>query len=95
MIKRVLLGLGLVAGLLVLAAPAGADDYPPAPQEEPGPAVTSPTVSPPVQASPTPRGALPRTGDDSSLPLARAGVVLVAAGGLVVLAARRRRASFA
>lgn len=35
--------------------------------------------------------ALARTGSDSSIPLARIGLVLVAAGGLVVLFARRRR----
>ena len=33
---------------------------------------------------------LPRTGDDSSIPLARLGLVLVAAGGLGVYAARKR-----
>jgi LPXTG-motif cell wall-anchored protein len=37
-------------------------------------------------------GALPRTGNDSSLPLARAGALLLAVGGVLVLAARRRRA---
>lgn len=34
--------------------------------------------------------ALPRTGDDTSIPLARMGVVLLAAGGLAVYAARKR-----
>jgi hypothetical protein len=35
-------------------------------------------------------GALARTGDDTSIPLARLGVVLLAAGGLAVYAARKR-----
>lgn len=35
---------------------------------------------------------LPKTGDDSNIPLARLGVVLVAAGGLGVYAARKRAA---
>jgi len=35
---------------------------------------------------------LPRTGDDTSIPLARLGVVLLAAGGLAVYAARKRSA---
>ena len=38
-------------------------------------------------------GGLPRTGDDSSVPLARAAIVLVAAGGALVFLARRRRAT--
>ena len=37
------------------------------------------------------RTPLPRTGDDMSLPLARAAVVLVAAGGALLLVTRRRR----
>ena len=41
----------------------------------------------------TPSSSLPRTGDDSSLPLARVGAFLVAAGGLTVYAARKRRHS--
>jgi LPXTG-motif cell wall-anchored protein len=36
-------------------------------------------------------GALPRTGDDTSLPLLRVGAVLVAAGGLLLFLTRRRR----
>lgn len=37
-------------------------------------------------------GGLPRTGTDSSLPLARTAALLIAVGGVLVLAARRRRA---
>ncbi len=35
-------------------------------------------------------GALPRTGTDSSLPLAKIAIVLIAAGGLLIVAARDR-----
>jgi len=35
-------------------------------------------------------GALPRTGSDSSLPLAQVAIVLIAAGGLLIIAARKR-----
>ncbi len=42
------------------------------------------TTTPPV---------LPITGSDSTLPLARFGVVLIAGGGLLVLAVRKRRAA--
>ena len=35
-------------------------------------------------------GALPRTGSDNSLPLAKIAVVLIAAGGLLIVAARDR-----
>lgn len=35
-------------------------------------------------------GALPRTGSDSSLPLAKIAIVLIAAGGLLIVAARDR-----
>ena len=37
------------------------------------------------------RSPLPRTGDDLSMPLARAAVVLVVAGGALLLVTRRRR----
>jgi hypothetical protein len=41
-------------------------------------------------------GGLPRTGDDSSLPLARIGLALLAAGGVVTaIAAKRRKAAAA
>ena len=33
---------------------------------------------------------LPRTGDDTSIPLARMGAVLIAIGGLAVYVSRRR-----
>ncbi|HET9609765.1 MAG TPA: LPXTG cell wall anchor domain-containing protein [Acidimicrobiales bacterium] len=43
-----------------------------------------------------PGGALPRTGDDSSIPLARIGLALAALGGLITaLAAKRRKAAHA
>jgi LPXTG-motif cell wall-anchored protein len=38
---------------------------------------------------------LPRTGDDSSLTMARVAIVFVAAGGVLVLVARTRRARLA
>jgi LPXTG-motif cell wall-anchored protein len=38
-------------------------------------------------------GALPYTGNDSSLPLAEAGVALVAAGGGLLLVVKRRQAA--
>jgi LPXTG-motif cell wall-anchored protein len=44
--------------------------------------IAAPTTLPPV---------LPRTGSDSTLPLTRLGLVLVAGGGLLVLAVRKRR----
>jgi hypothetical protein len=41
-------------------------------------------------------GGLPRTGDDTSLPLARIGLALAAAGGVVTaVAAKRRKATAA
>ena len=40
-------------------------------------------------------GALPRTGDDSSLPLARIGLTLAAIGGVVTAVAAKRRKSAA
>jgi hypothetical protein len=99
--KRLVLVIGVVAALLFMAAPANADGYPPSDKGKP-PVVevdTHKTVVVdrvvPGQA-PTVRvttGALPRTGDDSSLPMARAAVVLVAGGGVLVLAARRHRAN--
>jgi LPXTG-motif cell wall-anchored protein len=85
MMKRLVLALGVAVALLFGAAPAGADGYPPA---EPGP----PAAVVPTQP---PSGALPVTGDDSSLPMARAGAALLAGGGVLVLAARRRRGGLA
>lgn len=41
-------------------------------------------------AAATGAGALPRTGSDSSLPLAKVAVVLIAAGGLLIVATRDR-----
>lgn len=39
-------------------------------------------------------GALPRTGDDSSIPLAKVGIVLAAIGGVITaIAAKRRKAA--
>lgn len=38
----------------------------------------------------TTAGALPRTGTDSSLPLAKIAVVLITAGGLLIIAARKK-----
>jgi LPXTG-motif cell wall-anchored protein len=43
-----------------------------------------------------PSGALPRTGDDSSIPLAKLGLVLAAIGGVITaVAAKRRKAAAA
>ncbi len=44
-------------------------------------------------AGATGAGDLPRTGDDTSIPLARIAIVLVAAGGAVLFFARRRRST--
>lgn len=90
--KRLLLVLGVVAALLFMAAPANADDgYPPRDNGAPPAEQTVVTASPPS----APSGALPRTGDDSSLTMARVAIVFVAAGGVLVLVARTRRASLA
>ena len=93
MLKRLVLVIGVVAALMFMASPADAEGYPPSPK--------APHVDQPVSVAPTqapvagqPTGALPTTGDDSTVPLARVGVVLVAAGGVVLLATRRRQASF-
>lgn len=89
--KRLLLVLGLVAALLLMAAPADAGDgYPPS--DDGAPPAEQPEVTPAPSA---PSGELPRTGDDSSMTMARVAVVFVAAGGLLVLATRKRRAGLA
>jgi LPXTG-motif cell wall-anchored protein len=89
--KRLLLVLGLVAALLLMAAPANADEgYPPSDNGAPPAEQTVATAAPSA-----PSGELPRTGDDSSMAMARVAIVFVAAGGLLVLAARKRRASLA
>lgn len=50
-------------------------------------------ATPPAAAS---AGSLPRTGDDTSIPLARFGVALAAVGGVITaVAAKRRKASHA
>ena len=49
-------------------------------------AVLSVTIASPGATA----GNLPRTGTDSSLPLAKIAIVLIAAGGLLVVAARNR-----
>ncbi|MFP3901479.1 MAG: LPXTG cell wall anchor domain-containing protein [Acidimicrobiia bacterium] len=84
MAKRLLLAIVAVIALLILAAPADASGYPPAEVE---------VVDVEAGEVPAPRDAarLPRTGDDSSVSLARVGVALVAAGGLVTVLTRRRR----
>ena len=96
MVKRVLLVLGVVAALVVMAVPANAGDgYPPTDNGTPP---AGETVIVPSAGSATPpdaSGGLPRTGDDSSMTMARVAIGFVAAGGLLVLAARRRRASVA
>lgn len=100
--KRLVLVIGVVAALLFMAAPANADGYPPSDKGKPpvvdvdaGKTVVvgERVVSGQAPTARVTTGALPRTGDDSSLPMARAAVVLVAAGGVLVLAARRHRAS--
>ena len=48
------------------------------------------TVTVEVAAATTTGAALPRTGSDSSLPLAKVAIVLIAAGGLLVLVSRDR-----
>jgi LPXTG-motif cell wall-anchored protein len=87
-VKRVMLGIVAVTAMVVLALPASADGYPPSEQGEPPVTVEAPTPAG-VQ------GELPRTGDDSSMTMARVAAGLVAAGGVLVLVARRRRTSLA
>jgi LPXTG-motif cell wall-anchored protein len=88
MMKRLLLAVSVVVALMMSAAPAYADGYPPT--EGQPPAQEEP-VAPPE----TPKPPLPVTGSDSSLPLARGAVVILAGGGILLLAARRRRANLA
>ena len=100
--KRLVLVIGVVAALLFMAAPANADGYPPSDRPGKPPAahvdtdrtvVVDRVVSGQARTARVTTGALPRTGDDSSLPMARAAVILVAGGGVLVLAARRHRAN--
>ena len=49
--------------------------------------------APAVQAVTATSGSLPYTGTNSSLPLAEAGVALVAGGGVLLLVVKRRQAS--
>ena len=93
MMKRLVLVLGMVAALLFMAAPAGADGYPPS--DNGAPPAEQPVVARPSPPSAAPSGALPRTGDDSTMTMARVAIVLVAAGGLLVLGVRRRQTSLA
>jgi LPXTG-motif cell wall-anchored protein len=97
--KRLVLVIGVVAALLFMAAPANADGYPPSDKAKPpvvkvdAPVVVAERAGPgPAPTARVTTGQLPRTGDDSSLPMARAAVVLLAGGGVLVLAARRRQA---
>ncbi len=76
-------GIGL-AGVAVAAEP----EYVPAEVE----GVTQ-TQEPAVDAVAVSAGTLPYTGNDSSLPLAEAGVALVAGGGALLLVVKRRQAS--
>ena len=99
--KRLVLVIGVVAALLFMAAPANADGYPPSDKGKPPAAhvdtdrtvVVDRVVPGQARTARVTTGALPRTGDDSSLPMARAAVILVAGGGVLVLAARRHRAN--
>jgi LPXTG-motif cell wall-anchored protein len=83
----------MLVGFVVLAVPARAQTNP----TDYTPACTEGNVQPSCQPAPTTAPpqvaaeALARTGSDSSIPLARIGVSLVALGGLAVLFARRRR----
>jgi LPXTG-motif cell wall-anchored protein len=88
--KRLVVAIAVVVAVLTMAVPAGADGYPPSDQG--APPASAPSAAPSQQA---PTGALPRTGDDSSLVLARGAAILIAVGGVLVLAVRRRRASIA
>jgi LPXTG-motif cell wall-anchored protein len=88
----------MLVGLATLAAPSGAQT--PTPDYTPvcTPGSVLPECQPTdVQGTQVVQGdqavageALARTGSDSAIPLARIGLVLLAAGGLVVLLARRR-----
>jgi LPXTG-motif cell wall-anchored protein len=76
-------GLGL-AGVASAAEP----EYVPAEVEG-----STQTNTPAVEAAATTTGALPYTGNDSSLPLAEAGVALLAGGGALLLVVKRRQAN--
>jgi hypothetical protein len=99
MAKRLLLIVSVVFALLLFAAPANADGhggYPPkAPEapEAPSKAVVQPPAAVPSAPPVVTPSALPRTGDDTSMALARGAIVMVAAGGILTLVARRRLAS--
>lgn len=90
--KTLLAGLA-VFGLLVLATPASAqtpeficDDG-----SVVGYSDECPDVVTPEDPGVAPTGALPRTGSDSSLPLAKAAIVLIGVGGALTFLARRKR----
>jgi len=94
--RAALVGAVVMLGLVIVAAPAGAQTNPndytstctPGGQTA-GSACTSTSVeAAQVQSEP-----LARTGSSSSVPLARLAVALLAVGGLLVLVARRRRRS--
>jgi LPXTG-motif cell wall-anchored protein len=102
----------VMAAMVLLAAPAGAQQYPPSDEE----IVTDTTIVPGQTINPTAGnsdapesatvdlaatddgstdGTLPRTGDDSSLPLARIGLALAAVGGVATAVAAQRRKALA
>jgi LPXTG-motif cell wall-anchored protein len=84
MMRRFALAIGgALFALLLLAGPVSAQQYPPA--------ATTPTTASGVGGTgATQGGALPRTGDSSTVPMVAAGVALVGLGAVAVVAARRR-----
>jgi LPXTG-motif cell wall-anchored protein len=70
-------------GFAAMSGTAGAQIYPGVGGEG--------TTRNPIAPTQVSNESLPRTGDDSTMPLARTGLILLAAGGGVVLATRRRK----
>lgn len=93
-LRRVILAvaLGLAVWTLVLP-PAGADTYPPVPDDVPAPvAVQSPPVVV-VRGAPSPRGGLVRTGFSGVLPFAALATGGIVFGATVVTLTHRRRSA--
>lgn len=85
--RKIILAAALVLfSMLALAGPASADC-------SVGYADTN--CPPPQSPPPPPGGTLPRTGSDSTFPLAKAGFVVLGLGGAVVVLANRKRSQHA
>ena len=92
--RRVALAVALGLAVWTLVLPwAGADTYPPVPDDGPPPvSVQSPPVVV-VRGAPGPEGGLVRTGFSGVLPLAAVATGTIVFGATVVTLTRRRRAA--